>query len=123
MSFGRRIVEKIVLFPQISKAVIFCGKSNNQIFIIMFDWRYYFFFIYLINGYLKCLDSTLSFYSLPQMEPIDNFPLIKGVTCFSYDLSMEGKVERDGSVKICAIKKRMIYIFSIDEHHCVEEEV
>nr|CAG8434698.1 7037_t:CDS:10 [Entrophospora candida] len=89
--FGKRIVEKIVLFPQIMKAVIFY--------------------------------STLSFFSLPEMEalPATDFPLIKGVTCFSHDLSMEGKTEKDGSVKICAIKKRSINIFSLN-NNCVEEE-
>lgn len=72
----------------------------------------------------KCLDSTLSFFSLPEMEalPAADFPLIKGVTCFSHDLSMEGKTEKDGSVKICAIKKRTIHIFSINDK-CAEEEV
>ncbi|CAG8455984.1 9617_t:CDS:10, partial [Acaulospora morrowiae] len=83
LGFGKRIVERIMLFPQICVAII--------------------------------LYSTLSAYALPNMDPmpLSDFPYIKGVTCFCHDISMEGKTENDGSVRICAIKKRNIHIFSI----------
>ncbi|CAG8566496.1 1122_t:CDS:10, partial [Diversispora eburnea] len=92
LGFGKRIVERIMLFPQISVAVVLC-------------------------------DSTLSFYLLPNMEQLSTtkFPFIKGVTCFCHDVSMEGKVEEDGSVKICAMKRRMIHIYSIKDQ-CTEEK-
>ncbi|RHZ85679.1 hypothetical protein Glove_63g27 [Diversispora epigaea] len=89
---GKRIVERIMLFPQISLAVVLC-------------------------------DTALSFYLLPNMEqlPTTNFPVIKGVTCFCHDVSMEGKIEEDGSVKICVMKRRMIHIYSIKDQ-CTEEK-
>ncbi|CAI2171242.1 19810_t:CDS:2 [Funneliformis geosporum] len=70
----------------------------------------------------KVEQSTLSFYSLPEMTalPTTNFPWIKGVTCFCHDTSKEGKLERDGSVKICVMKKRMLHIYSLTDRY-VEE--
>ncbi|KAG9296858.1 hypothetical protein G9A89_006813 [Geosiphon pyriformis] len=83
LGFGRKFVERILLLPQIQKAVILC-------------------------------DSTLSFYLLPQMEPLP-FQYIKGVTCFTYDLAKEGVTEDDGSVKLCVIKKRAVHTYIIRE--------
>ncbi|CAG8578176.1 17554_t:CDS:10, partial [Acaulospora colombiana] len=64
---------------------------------------------------VEAWDSTLSAYALPNMDPLpaSDFPPIKGVTCFCHDISMEGKTEHDGSVRFCAMKKRMMHIFSI----------
>jgi vacuolar protein sorting-associated protein 3 len=54
--------------------------------------------------------------------PTANFPLIKGVTCFCHDISKEGKIEQDGSVKICVIKKRTLHIYSLTDR-CIEDTV
>ncbi|CAG8462104.1 4245_t:CDS:10 [Rhizophagus irregularis] len=87
---GKRIVERIMLFPQIRTAVI--------------------------------LYSTLSFYSLPEIIalPTPDFQPIRGVTCFCHDISMEGKTEEDGSVRICVMKKRMLHIYSLTSERCTE---
>ena len=54
--------------------------------------------------------------------PTSNFPLIKGVTCICHDISKEGKTEQDGSVRICVMKKRVLYIYSLTDR-CTEETV
>ncbi|CAG8470925.1 27943_t:CDS:10 [Dentiscutata erythropus] len=61
--------------------------------------------------------TTLSFYSLPEMNllPPQSFPPIKGVTCYCYDISREGKTDSDGVVRFCAIKRRMICIYSLGD--------
>ncbi|CAG8490970.1 5112_t:CDS:10 [Ambispora leptoticha] len=67
---------------------------------------------------VEAWDSTLSFYTLPEMSPlpVSAFPHIKGVTCFTHDLAKEGQTEIDGSVKLCVLKKRAIHEFSLLEN-------
>ncbi|CAG8439852.1 14431_t:CDS:2 [Funneliformis mosseae] len=63
---------------------------------------------------------------LPQINtamtalPTTNFPWIKGVTCFCHDTSKEGKLERDGSVKLCVMKKRTLHIYSLTDRYSEE---
>lgn len=92
LGYGKNVVQRIALFPQIGKAIIFC-------------------------------DTTLSFYSLPEMSPLppQNFPPIKGVTCFCYDISKEGKTDQDGAIRFCAMKRKMIVIYSLGDR--LSEEV
>ncbi|CAG8737798.1 4501_t:CDS:2, partial [Cetraspora pellucida] len=67
--------------------------------------------------------TTLSFYSLPEMIPLppQNFPPIKSVSCFCYDISKEGKTDQDGAVRFCAMKRKTICIYSLGDD-CLSEE-
>ncbi|CAG8810763.1 12505_t:CDS:2, partial [Gigaspora rosea] len=44
-----------------------------------------------------------------------------GVTCFCYDISKEGKTDQDGAVRFCAMKRKMIFIYSLGDR--LSEEV
>ncbi|KAL1917008.1 uncharacterized protein VTP21DRAFT_5206 [Calcarisporiella thermophila] len=94
LGFGKKIVERISLLPQISKAVVLC-------------------------------DSSISFYSLPDFEPLPtaNYPIIRGITFFCYDVSREGETEPDGSVRICAIKRRVIHFYRVNQGLFMEREL
>ncbi|RIA94527.1 vacuolar sorting protein 39 domain 2-domain-containing protein [Glomus cerebriforme] len=91
-TLGKRIVERIMLFPQITIAVILCDSTLS---------------------FYELPEMTAL--------PAATFPLIKGVTCFCHDISKEGKTEQDGTVRICVMKKRMLHIYSLTSDRCAEE--
>ncbi|KAI8384808.1 uncharacterized protein BYT42DRAFT_603782 [Radiomyces spectabilis] len=94
LGYGKKSVERILVIPQVSKAVVLC-------------------------------DSTLSFYSLPFLDPIPVSLVtpIKGVSCFSHDLAMEGRIGEDGTVGLCVIKRRAIQIYKIGETMQLKKEL
>lgn len=68
------------------------------------------------------VDSTLSFYTLPFFEPIPTTTVqhIKGVTCFCHDVSEEGRIGDDGTIKLCVVKRRIIQLYKIGEMMAME---
>ncbi|CAG8725869.1 7040_t:CDS:2, partial [Funneliformis caledonium] len=80
------------------------------------------------NLYIGTSDGQLIHYLLDDQVlskdmtalPTTNFPWIKGVTCFCHDTSKEGKLERDGSVKLCVMKKRTLHIYSLTDRYSEE---
>lgn len=72
-----------------------------------------------------CLDSTLSFFSLPFFDPIPASFIqpIKGVSCFSHDIGEEGRIGEDGTVELSVIKRRAIQIYKIGESMHLKKEL
>ncbi|KAI9472064.1 MAG: CNH domain-containing protein [Benjaminiella poitrasii] len=84
LGLGKKPVDRILLIPQVSKAVVLC-------------------------------DSTLSFFSLPFLDPIPSSVIqpIKNVSCFTHDIGEEGRIGEDGTVELCVIKRRAIQLYKI----------
>lgn len=68
-----------------------------------------------IHRRLAYLDSSLTFYSLPDFQPLppQTFPPIKGVTAFCEDSAQSGYTSEDGSVRLCVTKRRIIQFYSL----------
>ncbi|KAI8346357.1 hypothetical protein EDC96DRAFT_521434 [Choanephora cucurbitarum] len=94
LGLGKRIVERILLLPQVSKAVVLC-------------------------------DSTLSFFSLPFLDPIPTSFIqpIKGVACFTHDVCEEGRIGDDGTIELTVVKRRSVQIYKIGESMYLKKEL
>ncbi|RUS20562.1 hypothetical protein BC937DRAFT_94937 [Endogone sp. FLAS-F59071] len=126
LGFGRK-VERILVIPQVSKAVVLCGTAIY----ITFMFYFYFTLSLIVSFYLDLMasayrvilvytyvDSTLSFYTLlPFFDAIPTTIVqhIKGVTCFCHDVAEEGRVADDGTIKLCVVKRRSIQIYKMAE--------
>lgn len=91
---GKRPVEKILLIPQVSKAVVLCDSSLSFFSLPFFD-----------------------------PIPVSLIQPIKGVSCFSHDIGEEGRIGEDGTVELTVIKRRAIQIYKIGESMHIKKEL
>ncbi|CAM0141457.1 hypothetical protein VKS41_003834 [Umbelopsis sp. WA50703] len=94
LELGKKVVEKIVVLPQVSKAMVLCDST--------------------ISFY------TLPFF---EPIPVSIIPQIKGVSCFTHDTAQDGQIGEDGTIKLCVIKRRMIQLYKIGELVQLKKEV
>ncbi|CAO0793490.1 unnamed protein product [Mucor circinelloides] len=94
LGFGKKSVERILLIPQVSKAVVLCDSTLSFFSLPFFD------------------PIPASF-----IQPI------KGVSCFSHDIGEEGRIGEDGTVELSVIKRRAIQIYKIGESMHLKKEL
>ncbi|KAI7897305.1 vacuolar sorting protein 39 domain 2-domain-containing protein [Mucor mucedo] len=94
LGFGKRSVERILLIPQVSKAVVLCDSTLSFFSLPFFDPI-----------------------PVPLIQPI------KGVSCFSHDIGEEGRIGEDGTVELSVIKRRAIQIYKIGESMHLKKEI
>ncbi|CAO3664445.1 unnamed protein product [Umbelopsis vinacea] len=86
LELGKKVVEKIMVLPQVSKAIVLCDSTLSFYTLPFFD-----------------------------PIPVSIIPHIKGVSCFSHDASEDGRIGEDGTIKLCVIKRRIIQLYKIGE--------
>ncbi|KAI7847334.1 hypothetical protein BDC45DRAFT_542029 [Circinella umbellata] len=86
LGFGRKPVERILILPQVSKAVVLCDSTLSFYSLPFFD-----------------------------PIPVSLIPQIKGVACFSHDVAEEGRIGEDGTIELCIVKRRVLQILKIGE--------
>ncbi|KAK4513889.1 uncharacterized protein ATC70_005896 [Mucor velutinosus] len=94
LGLGKKSVERILLIPQVSKAVVLCDSTLSFFSLPFFD------------------PIPASF-----IQPI------KGVSCFSHDIGEEGRIGEDGTVELAVIKRRAIQIYKIGESMHLKKEL
>ncbi|KAI9031812.1 hypothetical protein CLU79DRAFT_730299 [Phycomyces nitens] len=94
LGFGKKPVERILVLPQVSKAVVLCDS--------------------VLSFY------TLPFFD---SIPVSTIPHIKGVSCFSHDAAEEGRIGEDGTVELCVVKRRVIQVLKIGELAHLKKEL
>ncbi|GAA5809917.1 hypothetical protein MFLAVUS_003332 [Mucor flavus] len=94
LGLGKRSVERILLIPQVSKAVVLCDSTLSFFSLPFFD------------------PIPTSF-----IQPI------KGVSCFSHDIGEEGRIGEDGTVELSVVKRRAIQIYKIGESMHLKKEI
>ncbi|KAI8994624.1 hypothetical protein BDB01DRAFT_846646 [Pilobolus umbonatus] len=94
LGLGKKPVERILLIPQVSKAVVLCDSILS-------------FF-------------SLPFFEL---IPASFIPPIKGVSCFTHDIGEEDKIGEDGTVEIAVVKRRNVHIYKIGESMHLKKEL
>ncbi|KAI8139926.1 hypothetical protein BJV82DRAFT_625529 [Fennellomyces sp. T-0311] len=86
LGFGRKPVERILVLPQVSKAVVLCDSTLSFYSLPFFD-----------------------------PIPVSVIPHIKGVACFSHDVAEEGRIGEDGTIELCIVKRRVLQVLKIGE--------
>ncbi|KAI7862980.1 hypothetical protein BDF14DRAFT_1745752 [Spinellus fusiger] len=86
LGFGKKSVERILVLPQVSKAVVLCDSILSFYSLPFFD-----------------------------PIPISLIPHIKGVSCFSHDAAEEVHIGEDGTVELCVVKRRVVQVLKIGE--------
>ncbi|KAL0078710.1 hypothetical protein F4703DRAFT_1796795 [Phycomyces blakesleeanus] len=94
LGFGKKSVERILVLPQVSKAVVLCDS--------------------ILSFY------TLPFFD---PIPVSLIPHIKGVSCFSHDAAEEGRIGEDGTIELCVVKRRVVQVLKIGEHAHLRKEL
>ncbi|KAI8640536.1 vacuolar sorting protein 39 domain 2-domain-containing protein [Parasitella parasitica] len=94
LGIGKKSVERILLIPQVSKAVVLCDST-------------------LLFFSLPFFDPIPTSFIQP----------IKGVSCFSHDIGEEDRIGEDGTVELSVIKRRAIQIYKIGESMHLKKEL
>ncbi|RCH94337.1 hypothetical protein CU097_012873 [Rhizopus azygosporus] len=94
LGYGKKSVERILLIPQVSKAIVLCDSTLLFFSLPFFD------------------PISASF-----------IPPIKGVTCFSHDIAEEGRIGEDGTVELIVVKRRALQIYKVGESMYLKREL
>ncbi|KAI8988123.1 hypothetical protein BDF20DRAFT_970210 [Mycotypha africana] len=94
LNLGKKSVEKILLLPQVSRAVVLCDAT--------------------------LLFFSLPFF---EPIPASFIQPIKGVFCFSHDVGEEGRIGEDGTVELVVVKRRTMQIYKIGETVHLKKEM
>ncbi|KAI8342937.1 CNH domain-containing protein [Chlamydoabsidia padenii] len=94
LGYGKKSVERILVIPQVSKAVVLCDSTLSFYSLPFFD-----------------------------PLPVSLIPPIKGVSCFTHDAAEEGKIGMDGTIELCVVKRRVLQIYKIGEFLQMKKEI
>ncbi|KAJ8655866.1 hypothetical protein O0I10_008530 [Lichtheimia ornata] len=94
LGFGRKSIERILVIPQVSKAVVLCDST------LSFYW-------------LPAFAPI----------PVSSIPHIKGVSCFAHNVAEEGRIGEDGTIELCVVKRRVLQIYKVGELVQIKKEM
>ncbi|KAI9308017.1 hypothetical protein BJ944DRAFT_260999 [Cunninghamella echinulata] len=94
LGYGKKSVERILVIPQVSKAVVLCDSTLTFYSLPFFD-----------------------------PMPVTFIAPIKGVLCFTHDAAEEGRIGADGTIELCVVKRRVMQIFKLGEFLQLKKEI
>ncbi|CAO3595317.1 unnamed protein product [Absidia cylindrospora] len=94
LGYGRKSVERILVIPQVSKAVVLCDSTLSFYSLPFFD-----------------------------PMPVSLLAPIKGVSCFTHDAAEEGKIGPDGTIELCVVRRRVLQIYKMGEFLHMKKEI
>ncbi|CAO3630338.1 unnamed protein product [Cunninghamella echinulata] len=94
LGHGKKSVERILVIPQVSKAVVLCDSTLTFYSLPFFD-----------------------------PMPVTFIAPIKGVLCFTHDAAEEGRIGADGTIELCVVKRRVMQIFKLGEFLQLKKEI
>ncbi|KAI8093371.1 uncharacterized protein BX664DRAFT_357822 [Halteromyces radiatus] len=94
LGYGKKSVERILVIPQVSKAVVLCDSTLSFYSLPFFD-----------------------------PMPVSSIAPIKGVSSFTHDAAEEGRIGVDGTIELCVVKRRVMQIYKMGEFLQMKKEI